>query len=1307
MVFPPPPPDAQRGAEAWLSPILPRLELHGDDAWRIRVLARGMTGVGEAVRWLGPAATVATDVATLEGAPAGSSVLYVFREGDGPALNFARDRLKARGLRVLLWVREELLWVQRATAPDFDHWLLGEVRGPTAPAEALRQLDGHERVAWIRGDPGDLDAALDALDLRRVTQRASGVAFSVLLDAALQPGVKLWYGVDTELDAARVALAMAGAEGPAVWVEPAVEVPVWPVVVGAMEPHAAQQALVRGGLPVGDRAAALLDFEAGAVDLFTRLPVEIRPPLDVGDPVAAVVRAAVAAGLLPAPEARGSWARVTGTRAAPPPSPAMARLWALADRVAAGVDGAAVEEARSLGLLEVAQVWSLRLRPPGAAGGTRRPAGAPAWDVFLAHADGDKAIAQAIRARLVAAPLVSGRRPRVFLDVEEIVPGDCWDVLIPEAQRASTLTVVLLSRHTDQAWYQREEIAAAIELARREGQRVVPVYLDGIEPPYGLRGVHGLHERDPDRIAVALREMMDELEARGELPAPVAPPPRSRARGAGSPGGGEPVDTRAFVGRSAELAALDEAMSAGPGVVVVEGMPGVGKTWLVDEWIRVHPRPTRALILTGGEDERWMIDRLADQGLQAGPEPLPRRLAAALRTAGILVRVENLDSDAQCAALHHLAAVLGGVSILATGRFSGSAAGPGWRKILVEVPPLADAGRMLQARVPGLSADDAERVAAAVHRLPLALDLAAGWLRRGRPVEPFLAALQRRSHALRPAVANHPGRAGRVEAGLAATLALAGAALREDGGPVEFSALGALPLAPAPTPLVAAALGLDLDAAWEAARQVADHGLLLPAGDAWLLHGVVRDWLREEAGAELATASRRVDAWFVAAMEEGDPGTRPRRWAAMAAQPTLVVAWLAGAEAALPPLFPYASFNGPFLAWRDAFARHPGPGSTLAAAELALKGGEADDALRRLSELPAGEDLRVRARAAYIRANICFLRGEYDEALRIRFEEELPALDALRDIRGRAQALGAIADIHQMQGRLDEARRVREEHEIPVYEAIGDPRERAVALSKLAGIHGALRRFDEALRILGEVVPTFEQVGDSRNLAVVRGKVADILVERGRLADAQAILEGEVLPVYERAGDPRSVAVALLQLARIRRQRGEASAAMALLLRAFDSFAALGDVHQGAVTLGEVAQIHRDRGDLDAALRIRSEIQLPAFDAIGARREAVKVRLHIADLHTQLGHHDEALRLLDEEVLPTCRVLGDRLGTLSCRGQMARCLVLRGRPEDRPRIRTLLAQALHAARAMALPDAVQIESLQKELGLPVGETSPD
>ena len=76
-------------------------------------------------------------------------------------------------------------------------------------------------------------------------------------------------------------------------------------------------------------------------------------------------------------------------------------------------------------------------------------------------------------------------------------------------------------------------------------------------------------------------------------------------------------------------------------------------------------------------------------------------------------------------------------------------------------------------------------------------------------------------------------------------------------------------------------------------------------------------------------------------------------------------------------------------------------------------------------------------------ADILQARGQLDEALKIRTDEELPVYERLGDVRERAVTMGQIADILQARGQLDEALKIRNEEQLPVYERLGDVRERA------------------------------------------------------------------------------------------------------------------------------------------------------------------------------------------------------------------------------------------------------------------------
>ena len=102
-------------------------------------------------------------------------------------------------------------------------------------------------------------------------------------------------------------------------------------------------------------------------------------------------------------------------------------------------------------------------------------------------------------------------------------------------------------------------------------------------------------------------------------------------------------------------------------------------------------------------------------------------------------------------------------------------------------------------------------------------------------------------------------------------------------------------------------------------------------------------------------------------------------------------------------------------------------------------------------------------------ADIAFQRGDYDEALRIRREVELPVYERLGDARSAAVTWGKIADIAYRRGDYDEALRIRREEELPVYERLGDTRSAAVTWGKIADILPPARRLDEALRIRREV----------------------------------------------------------------------------------------------------------------------------------------------------------------------------------------------------------------------------------------------
>ncbi len=155
------------------------------------------------------------------------------------------------------------------------------------------------------------------------------------------------------------------------------------------------------------------------------------------------------------------------------------------------------------------------------------------WDIFIAHASKDHFVAERLY------DLLSGHCA-VFLDSKRLLLGDDWDRELPIAQRQSQITVVLVSPRTENAYYEREEIARAIGMARQDSNkhRVVPVFLessaiDKDSIPYGLQLKHGLRTEDPNDladIAKRLTELLAHVKNAKATAGPVTPQAPSNIR---------------------------------------------------------------------------------------------------------------------------------------------------------------------------------------------------------------------------------------------------------------------------------------------------------------------------------------------------------------------------------------------------------------------------------------------------------------------------------------------------------------------------------------------------------------------------------------------------------------------------------------------------------------------------------------------------------------------------------------------------------------------------------------------------------
>lgn len=503
-----------------------------------------------------------------------------------------------------------------------------------------------------------------------------------------------------------------------------------------------------------------------------------------------------------------------------------------------------------------------------------------------------------------------------------------------------------------------------------------------------------------------------------------------------------------FVGRESELDALAEALLPAVGaahpvaICSVQGMPGVGKSYLADRFYHDHAAkfPGGYLRLTLDPRQPLTVEMLRQRLLDSLHLPVGGDLQFRLQQPLTLLHIENADSRETAVATASLVNNLSGCPIVVSGRFQGLGESAGWRQLPLRPFDEPTALRQLGQELGTATTDAHADLVRALGALPLAVHLAAGYLRAGHSVQGFLKLLHDRGLHVRPAdVADPLLTTDETRAILRTTFALSLELLRGALGENAerllpgFLALGHGPAAGFGSSLGAAIAGLSELDFEELAVMAANLSLLerRPMPNAsrtrWWLHPLLAENVRKESDA--STVMQRMTDWFVARLPErptGDEETQGRLWQEIQDETEALVEWLsrirpgdivtverAGSA--------YAQRSGPFLAWANF-------------CEWALEADLTD---------------AQRSNVLWTLSQVAHSGGLMDRAMSVAHEKA--TLDHARaDEREVALAKGAQADILQARGQLDEALRIRQEEELPVYTRLGDVRSILVCRANIA-----------------------------------------------------------------------------------------------------------------------------------------------------------------------------------------------------------------------------------------------------------------
>jgi len=194
------------------------------------------------------------------------------------------------------------------------------------------------------------------------------------------------------------------------------------------------------------------------------------------------------------------------------------------------------------------------------------------------------------------------------------------------------------------------------------------------------------------------------------------------------------------------------------------------------------------------------------------------------------------------------------------------------------------------------------------------------------------------------------------------------------------------------------------------------------------------------------------------------------------------------------------------------------------------------------------------------------------------------AAAAFRDAgveRDWAIARSGVADILEARGELDEALRIRTQEELPVYERLGDVREKAVTQGKIADILQARGELDEALALHEQRLPIAEHLGDIDSIAHIKFSTAYLRLQRGdhNTEGIQQIYEdlSEAFEISLKLGRPDFIGVIGQLLAQVLAMGGRKADALKVLQHATEAFEKLGNAQR----LAQVRQLSEMISKLD------------------------------------------------------------------------------------------------------------------------------
>ena len=244
------------------------------------------------------------------------------------------------------------------------------------------------------------------------------------------------------------------------------------------------------------------------------------------------------------------------------------------------------------------------------------------------------------------------------------------------------------------------------------------------------------------------------------------------------------------------------------------------------------------------------------------------------------------------------------------------------------------------------------------------------------------------------------------------------------------------------------------------------------------------------------------------------------------------------------------------------------------------------------------------------------------------------ANDPLRE----AEVLSRFGNAERLQGRMDAAREafVRA---LAMPAALGDPYRHALLLTELGIVHRQTGAMDEARACYEQALAISREADDREHESKVLNNLAILHAEQGRFDAARTLFESS-LAISRELGDRRQSGLALGNLGSLDLDLGRPDAAREHCLAALAIHRDTGERYEEGNVLGNLGSAAQSRGELDEARRMY-EASLAIAREVGNRRDEGVV-LGLLGMLDHLQGRDADAGARFDEALAIHRAVGNR-----------------------------------------------------------------